>query len=97
MHLCTIKPVLDRPPFPSLSLSCSAPPSVLQAVWALARLRRTDKPTLDALVKATKGKLGALESPVDAAALAWSLGFLSKCRREVVGALGGGGMNEMAC
>ena len=50
----------------------------MQAIWALAKLRRTDKPTLDALVKATKGKTGALESPIDAAALAWSLGFLSE-------------------
>ena len=41
-------------------------------------MRRTDKPTLDALVKAAKGKLAALESPADAAALAWSLGFLSE-------------------
>ena len=51
--------------------------SASQAIWALAKLRRTDKPTLDALVKAAKGKAG--ESPVDAAALAWSLGFLSEC------------------
>ena len=50
----------------------------VQAIWALAKLRLTDKPTLDALVKATKGKTGALESPIDAAALAWSLGFLSE-------------------
>jgi hypothetical protein len=48
----------------------------MQAIWALAKLRRTDKPTIDALLRSTKGKLGALESPVDAAALAWSLGFL---------------------
>jgi len=54
-----------------------APKEAVQAVWALAKLRRTDKPTLDALVKATKGKAGAMESPVDAAALAWSLGFLN--------------------
>lgn len=50
----------------------------IQAIWGLAKLRRTDKPTLDALVKAAKGKLGSLESASDAAALAWSLGFLSK-------------------
>lgn len=48
-----------------------------QAVWGLAKLRRSDKATLDALVRAAKGKLGAGESAVDAAALAWSLGFLA--------------------
>lgn len=66
-------------------------------MWALARLRRTDKPTLDALVKATKGKLGALESPVDAAALAWSLGFLSECWQGEVGKVGGRAMDEVIC
>ncbi|KAG1655038.1 hypothetical protein FOA52_008789 [Chlamydomonas sp. UWO 241] len=49
----------------------------VQAVWALAKMRRTDKPALDALVKAAKAKLGSIESPIDVAALAWSLGFLS--------------------
>ena len=46
-----------------------------QAIWALAKLRRTDKATLDALTKSVRGK--AFESPIDAAALAWSLGFLT--------------------
>lgn len=54
-----------------------APKEAVQAIWALAKTRRTDKATLDVLVKSAKGKLGALESPVDAAALAWSLGFLN--------------------
>mmetsp|Transcript_36959 Transcript_36959/g.82171 ORF Transcript_36959/g.82171 Transcript_36959/m.82171 type:complete len:560 (+) Transcript_36959:61-1740(+) len=48
----------------------------VQGVWALAKLRRTDKPALDALVKAAGSKLSAGESAVDAAALAWAIGFL---------------------
>lgn len=44
-----------------------------QAIWGLARLRRADKATLDALVKAAKGKL---DSGVDAAGMAWALGFI---------------------
>mmetsp|Transcript_7149 Transcript_7149/g.12323 ORF Transcript_7149/g.12323 Transcript_7149/m.12323 type:complete len:533 (+) Transcript_7149:71-1669(+) len=46
---------------------------VAQAVWGLAKLKRADKATLDALVKAAKGKL---DSGVDAAGLAWALGYL---------------------
>jgi hypothetical protein len=61
---------------------------VLQAIWALAKLRRTDKPTLDALVKSVKGKTGALESPIDAAALAWSLGFLTYKDAEIAKTIG---------
>lgn len=44
-----------------------------QAVWGLARLRRAEKAAYDALVKSAKGKL---DSGVDAAGLAWALGFI---------------------
>lgn len=57
-----------------------------QAIWALAKLRRTDKATLDALTKSVRGK--AFESPIDAAALAWSLGFLTYKDAETAKALG---------
>eukprot|EP00955_Chlamydomonas_euryale_P072334 361367-Chlamydomonas_euryale.AAC.2 len=61
-----------------------------QAVWALAKLRRTDKATLDALVRAAKGRMNGLESVVDAAALAWSLGYLNyKADAGTVSALAG--------
>eukprot|EP00798_Chlamydomonas_sp_ICE-L_P028377 gene28377-31511_t len=46
------------------------------AVWALAKLRSSDKATLDPLVKAAGSKMGSAESGVDAAALAWSIGYL---------------------
>jgi len=48
-----------------------------QAVWGLARLRRADKPALDALVRAAKGKLaGGDVAGVDVAGLAWGLAFI---------------------
>uniref|UniRef100_A0A7S3VM75 RAP domain-containing protein n=1 Tax=Dunaliella tertiolecta TaxID=3047 RepID=A0A7S3VM75_DUNTE len=46
----------------------------VQAIWGLARSRTADKPALDALVNVAKSKL---DSGVDAAALAWSLGYIN--------------------
>ncbi|GFH16104.1 uncharacterized protein HaLaN_12463, partial [Haematococcus lacustris] len=46
---------------------------VAQVVWAMARLRRADKATLDTIVRSAKGKV---DNVVDAAGLAWGLGFL---------------------
>lgn len=46
-----------------------------QAVWGLARTKNADKATLDAVVRAVKGKLASAEAGVDVAGLAWGLGY----------------------
>eukprot|EP00798_Chlamydomonas_sp_ICE-L_P021340 gene21340-28275_t len=57
-----------------------SPREAVQAVWGLAKLRKSDKATLDPLIKAASSKMGSAESGVDAAALAWSIGYLGPTR-----------------